>query len=63
MSLPEPTEETPEHKLEERLAAYRAASVDDYSLNIYRCRMEKEDRQIQEEPVYLGRRHGIVIRR
>ena len=27
MSLPEPTEKTPKHKLEERLAAYRAASM------------------------------------
>lgn len=64
MSLPEPTEKTPEEKLDELLAAYRAAGVNDYSLNIYRMRMEGQDRQMQEQPIYLGRRYGrISIRR
>jgi len=62
MSLPEQTEKTPEQKLEERLAAYRGADMDDHSLNIYRFRMER-DRQTREQPVFLGRRHGSVIRR
>ena len=64
MSLPEPTEKTQEQKLEERLAAYCAAGMNDYSLNIYRLRMEREDWQTQEQPVFVGRRHGrITIRR
>jgi hypothetical protein len=63
MSLPEPTEKTPEQKIQEKLAAYRANGMDDHSLNIYRFRMEREDRQMQEQPVYIGRRHGIIIRR
>ena len=55
-----PREVTIQQKLEE----YRANGMDDYSLNIYRCRMEREDRQAQEQPVYLGRQHGrIPIRR
>ena len=33
------------------------------SLNIYRLRMEREDRPTQEQPVYLGRRRGPIIRR
>ncbi len=38
--------------------------MDEYSLNIYRFRMEREDRQTEEQPVYLRRRHGrIIIRR
>ena len=49
---------------EERLAAYRAAGMDDHSLNIYRFRMERDYRQTEEQPVYIGRRHGrIIIRR
>jgi hypothetical protein len=61
MTLPEPTEKTPEQKVEERLAAYRAAGMDDHSLNIYRFRMEREDRHAQEQPIFLGRRHGPII--
>jgi len=34
------------------------------SLNIYRFRMEGEDRQTQEQPVFAGPRYGrITIRR
>jgi len=37
--------------------------MDDYSLNIYRFRMEREGLQTQQQPVFLGRRHGrITIR-
>ena len=32
-------------------------------LNIYRFRMEIEDWQTEEQPVFLGRRHGGIIRR
>ena len=50
--------------IQQKLEEYRANGMDDYSLNIYRFRMEREDRQTQEQPVYLGRRHGrIPIRR
>jgi hypothetical protein len=49
---------------QQKLEEYRAKGMDEYSLNIYRCRMEREDRQAQEQPVYLGRQHGrILIRR
>jgi len=58
-SSSKPREVTIQQKLEE----YRANGMDDYSLNIYRFRMEREERQTQEQPVYLGRRHGIIIRR
>jgi hypothetical protein len=58
-SSSKPREVTIEQKLEE----YRAKGMDDYSLNIYHMRMEREARQTQEEPAYLGRRYGPVIRR
>jgi len=63
MSLPEPTDKTRREKNAERLDTYRQAGMDENSLNIYRCRMEREDRQMQEQPVYIGRRHGPIIRR
>ena len=65
MSLPEPTQKTWQDKITEKLDAYRAAGMDEHSLNIYRFRMEREDRQTEEQPVYIGRRrHGrIIIRR
>ena len=65
MSLPEPTEKTWQDKIAEKLDAYRQAGMDEHSLNIYRFRMEREDRQMEEEqPIYIGRRHRrVVIRR
>jgi hypothetical protein len=48
---------------QQKLEEYRAAGMDDHSLNIYRFRMEREDRQMQEQPIFLGRRHGRIIRR
>jgi hypothetical protein len=49
--------------IEQKLEEYRANGMDEHSLYIYRCRMERENRQT-EEPVYIGRRrHGIIIRR
>ena len=64
MSLPEPTEKTQQDKIAEKLDAYRQAGMDEFSLNIYRFRMEREDRQTEEQPVYIGRRrHGIIVRR
>ena len=63
MSLPEPTEKTRQEKNAEKLEAYRQAGMDEFSLNIHRFRMEREDRQTQdEETVYLGRRHRRIIR-
>jgi hypothetical protein len=32
-------------------------------LNIYPFGMEREDRQTREQPVFLGRRRGPIIRR
>ena len=49
--------------IQQKPEEYRANGMDDHSLNIYRCRMEREDRQMQEQPVYLGRRRGPIIRR
>ena len=49
MSLPEPTEKTREDKIAEKLDAYRQAGMDEHSLNIYRFRMEREDRQREEQ--------------
>ncbi len=63
MSLPEPTEKTRREKNAERLDTYRQAGMDENSLNIYRFRMEMEDWQTQEQPVYLVRRRGPIIRR
>jgi hypothetical protein len=63
MSLPEPTEKNQQDKIAEKLDAYRQAGTNEFSLNIYRIRMEREDRQRQEQPVHLGRRRGIIIRR
>jgi len=36
--------------------------MDDHSLNIYRFRMDGDDWQT-EQPVYLARRRGPIIRR
>ena len=65
MSLPEPTEKTQQGRIAEKLDAYRQAGMDEHSLNIYRWRMEREDRQAEEQQVYIGRRrHGrIIVRR
>ena len=65
MSLPEPTEKTQQDKIAEKLDAYRQAGMDEHSLNIYRFQMEREDRQTDEQPVYIGRREhrGIIVRR
>jgi hypothetical protein len=64
MSLPEPTEKNRQDKIAEKLDAYRQAGMDEFSLNIYRMRMEREARQAQEQPVLMGRQHGrIPIRR
>jgi len=49
--------------IQQKLEEYRANGMDDHSLNVYRFRMETEDRQTQEQPAYLGRRHGPIIRR
>ena len=49
--------------IQQKLEEYRANGMDDHSLNIYRFRMETEGRQTQEQPVYLGRRRGPIIRR
>ena len=55
-----PREITNQEKLEE----YRAKGMDDFSRNIYRMRMEREDRQTQDQPALIGRLHGrIPIRR
>ena len=64
MSLPEPTEKNRQDKIAEKLDAYRQAGMDEFSLNIYRMRMEREARQAQEQLVLMGRQHGrIPIRR
>jgi len=65
MSLPEPTEKTWQDKIAEKLDAYRQAGMDEHSLNIYRFQMEREDRQREEQPAYIGRRRygRIIIRR
>ena len=63
MSLPEPTEKSGQDKIAEKLDAYRQAGMNEFSLNIYRIRMEREERQRQDQPVHIGRRHGIIIRR
>ena len=49
--------------IQQKLEEYRANGMDDHSLNIHRFRMETEGRQTQEQPAYLGRRHGPIIRR
>ena len=43
MSLPEPTEKNRQDKITEKLEEYRAKGMDDFSLNIYRIRMEREE--------------------
>jgi hypothetical protein len=48
---------------QQKLEEYRAAGMDDHSLNIYRFRMEREDWQTQEQAIFLSRRHGRIIRR
>ena len=64
MSLPEPTEKNRQDKIAEKLDAYRQAGMDEFSLNIYRMRMERADRQTQDPPALIGRQHGrIPIRR
>jgi len=64
MSLPEPTEKTWQDKIAEKLDAYRQAGMDEHSLNIYRFRMEREERPREEQPVYIGRpRRRIIVRR
>lgn len=60
MSLPEPTEKNRKTRLRK---SWTPMGRPGFSLNIYRIRMEREDRQRQEQPVYLGRRRGIIIRR
>ena len=63
MSLPEPTEKNRQDKITEKLEEYRAKGMDDFSRNIYRMRMERTERQTQDQPVYVGRRYGPIIRR
>jgi hypothetical protein len=46
----------------EKLAAYKAAGMDDFSLNVHRMRMEMDLRK-PEKPVSVGRRHGRIIKR
>ena len=59
-SSSKPHEVTIQQKLEE----YRAKGMNEYSLNIYRMRMEREARQALEQPALIGRLHGrIPIRR
>ncbi len=51
-------------KITEKLEEYRAKGMDDFSLNIYRMRMEREARQTRDQPALIGRQHGrIPIRR
>ncbi len=59
----ESSSKPPELAIQQKLEEYRANGMDDYSLNIHRFRMEREHRQTEEQPVYLGRRHGRIIRR
>jgi hypothetical protein len=64
MSLPEPTEKNRQDKITEKLEEYRAKGMDDFSRNIYRMRMERAERQTQDQPALIGRQHGrIPIRR
>jgi hypothetical protein len=58
-------EKSPQDKIAEKLDAYRQAGMDEHGLNIYRFQMEREDRQREEQHVYIGgRRHrGTIVRR
>ena len=49
--------------IQQKLEEYRAHGMDDYSLAIYRFRMEREDRQTEEQPVRIGRQYGPIVRR
>jgi hypothetical protein len=60
MSLPEPTEKNRQDQITEKLDEYRARGMDDFSLNIYRMRMERAHRQAQDQPTLLGRQHGRI---
>jgi hypothetical protein len=65
MSLPEPTKQSREDKIAEKLREYREAGLDENSLNIYRYTMERgRNRDEGSQRAFIGRRRGIpVIRR